>query len=181
MPRFPVHTADSTPASQDPLKAMGQKLGAVLNIAGEMAHAPVVIAMYNAMHDAIVQHGTFDAATREAIALAIGNEDQCGYCQPAHTLSAVQAGFSQEQTAAIRQTQIDFDARLHALLAVAREIAAELGEVSEITYQRAQQAGWSEAELTELYAHVAVNMCTNYVNHYTHTEHDIPAAPGIAS
>ncbi|MGH3907065.1 MAG: carboxymuconolactone decarboxylase family protein [Pseudonocardiaceae bacterium] len=153
----------------------------MLNIAGEMAHSPAVIAMYNAMNDAIGQHGTFDAATREAIALAVGNQDGCGYCQSAHTLSAVQAGFSEEQTVAIRNAAIDFDSRLVVLLAVAREIAANLGEVSDATYQRAQQAGWNDEQLTELYAHVAVNMFTNYFNHYARTELDIPAASGIAS
>ena len=43
----------------------------------------------------------------------------------------------------------------------------------------ALQAGWSDTELTELFAHVAVNMFTNYFNHYVQTEPDLPAAPGL--
>ena len=182
MPRFPVHTVEDAPqASQASLEAVRRKLGTVLNIAGEMAHSPVVIAMYNAMNDAIGEHATFDTPTREAIALAVGNQDGCGYCQSAHTLSAVQAGFSQQQTEAIRGARIDFDDALDALLAVAREIAADTGEVSEATFERARAAGWSEQQLTELFAHVAVNIFTNYFNHYAHTELDIPAASGVAS
>lgn len=158
MPRFPVHTVEDAPvASQQSLEAVRDKLGTVLNIAGEMAHSP---------NDAGVEHGAFDGATREAVALAVGTQDGCGYCQSAHTLFAVQAGLSEQQTVAIRHAAIDFDSRLQALLVVTREITAHLGEVSDATYQRAQQAGFSEQQLTELYAHVAVNMFTNYFNHY---------------
>jgi hypothetical protein len=43
----------------------------------------------------------------------------------------------------------------------------------------ARAAGWSDAELAELFAHVAANMFTNYFNHYVQTEPDLPAAPGL--
>lgn len=182
MPRFPVHTLDDAPSASRPaLEAVRRRLGTVLNIYGEMAHAPVVLATANAMSTALAEHGTFDARTREAIALAVGNQDGCGYCQSAHTLGALRAGFSQEQTVAIRQARIEFDPKLDTLLAVAREIAANLGEVSDEAFGRARQAGWTEQELAELFAHVAANMYTNYFNHYARTELDIPAAPGITA
>jgi uncharacterized peroxidase-related enzyme len=181
MPRFPVHTVEDAPeASRAALEAARRKFGTVLNITGELAHAPVVIAVYAAMNQAIAEHGTFDAATREAIALAVGNQDGCAYCQSAHTLSAKRAGFTEQQTIDIRGGRAGFDSRLDALLAVAREIAAKVGEVSDDTYERARAAGWSEQQLAELFAHVAANMFTNYFSHYARAELDIPAAPGIA-
>ncbi|WP_426999214.1 carboxymuconolactone decarboxylase family protein [Pseudarthrobacter sp. N5] len=36
------------------------------------------------MSAAIAAHGSFDARTREAIALAVGNQNGCSYCQAAH-------------------------------------------------------------------------------------------------
>ncbi|MGH3341529.1 MAG: carboxymuconolactone decarboxylase family protein [Carbonactinosporaceae bacterium] len=80
---------------------------------------------------------------------------------------------------AIRQGRGDFDPKLAALLAVVREVAARVGEVSDTTWKNALESGWSDAELTESFAHVAVNMYTNYFNHMAGTELDIPAAPGI--
>ena len=180
MPRFPVHTVDDAPTAARPaLQQMKDRLGAVLNIHGEMAHAPAVIGMYTAMGHAIARHGTFDPPTREAIALAVANQNGCGYCQSAHTLSARRAGLSLGQTIAIRDGHVDFDGKLDALLAVAREIAAAVGDVSDQTYRRALAAGWTEPELAELFAHVATNMFTNYFNHYARTDLDIPAAPGV--
>jgi AhpD family alkylhydroperoxidase len=164
---------------RDTLGRIAATTGKVLNIYGEMAHSPVVLATYAAMRAAIAEHRSFDAQTREAVALAVGAADHCDYCQSAHTASARKAGFSLEQTVAIRADQVDFDPKLDALLALAREIAGNVGEVQDATWKRAGAAGWSDTELTELFAHVAVNLYTNYFNFYAGTELDIPPAPGL--
>lgn len=44
----------------------------VLNIHGGMAHSPVVLQAYAAVQQVIAEQGTFDPATREAIALVVG-------------------------------------------------------------------------------------------------------------
>ena len=65
MSRIPVHTvADAPEESRDALKALEAKFGKVLNIDGEMAHAPVVLQGYFSLQQAIADLGTFDA--REA-------------------------------------------------------------------------------------------------------------------
>lgn len=181
MPRIPVHTvADAPEKSKAALEGLQAQLGTVLNIHGEMAHSPVVLGAYTGMQQAIADHGTFDARTREAIALAVGAVDGCDYCQSAHTLAGRAAGWTLEETRALRDhTTIPGQEKLAALLAVARQLATQIGDVDEETWQRARQAGWTPEELTELFAHVMVNVYTNYFNHYVHTELDIPAAPGL--
>lgn len=144
-----------------------------------MAHAPVVLQGYAALQQAIADLGTFDAATREAIALVVGNVDRCDYCQSAHTLSAKRAGFSEEQTVAIRQGRIDFDPKLAALLALVRESAANFGNVSDEVWQAALRAGWSDTELTEASVHIVLNLFTNHFNHLVQTDLDLPPAPGL--
>jgi AhpD family alkylhydroperoxidase len=180
MPRIPVHTVDSAPeGSRDPLKALEAQLGKVLNIHGEMAHSPVVLQSYAAIQAVIADYGTFDGRTREAIALAVGNVDQCAYCQSAHTMGGKAAGLTEEQTVAIRENRVDFDPKLAALLAVAREAAGNVGNVEDQTWQTALDAGWSDVELSELSVHVTLNLFTNYFNHLVKTELDLPAAPGL--
>ncbi len=180
MSRIPVHTVDTAPEdSRDPLKALEAKFGKVLNIHGEMAHSPVVLHAYAALQRVIADHGTFDPRTREAIALAVGNVDRCGYCQSAHTMAAKAAGLNQDQTVAIREDRVHFDPKLAALLAVTREATANVGEVHDATWQRALDAGWTDTELTELSVHVGLNLFTNYFNHLVETDLDLPAAPGL--
>jgi AhpD family alkylhydroperoxidase len=180
MPRVPVHTVSDAPEqSGEALRGLERRMGRLLNIHAEMAHAPVVLAAYQGMQNAIAAHGSFGAKTREAIALAVGAEDGCAYCQSAHTMSGLAAGWSLDETVAIRHGTAGLEPRLASLLAVAREIAGKVGYVTDATWQAAREAGWSDAELAELFAHVAVNMFTNYFNHYVQTGPDLPAAPGL--
>ncbi|MGH3864384.1 carboxymuconolactone decarboxylase family protein [Actinokineospora sp.] len=129
---------------------------------------------------AIAEHGSFDARTREAIALAVGAADNCAYCQSEHTAAGQAVVWGLEHTVALRDgTQVDGEDKLAALLAVTRQIAGNVGEVHEDTWQQALHAGWTVEQLAELFTHVVANLFTNYFNHYAHTELDIPAAPGL--
>jgi AhpD family alkylhydroperoxidase len=180
MPRVPLHDPDSAPkASRDLLAPLHARYGRVLNIYGEMAHVPVVLAAYTGIQAAIAEHETFDARTREAIALAVAAVDGCDYCQAAHTASGRRAGLSLEETRAARVGQ-PVDAKLDALLAVARQAVTHLGEVDQATWQHALDADRSVEELAELFAHLIAGMFTNYFNHYVGTELDFPPAPSPA-
>jgi len=180
MPRVPAHTLDDAPEQTRPtLEALNQRMGKLLNIHAGMAHSPVVLGAYSGIQEAITQHGTFDGRTREAIALGVGAVDHCDYCQSAHTLGGKAAGLEPELMLAIRAGQPTGDDKLDTLLAVVREAAAEVGTVQDDTWKRAQAAGWSDEELAEAFAHLAVNLFTNYFNHYVGTELDLPAAPAL--
>lgn len=180
MPRIPTHTVATAPeASQETARKLERKMGRLLNIHAGMAHSPAVLASYAGMNAAIAEHGTFNARTREAIALAVGNQNGCDYCQAAHTRSARRAGFDDQQILDIRAGEVDFDEKIDAITAVAREAAANTGNVSDGSWQAALAAGWSAEELAETFAHIAANLFTNYFNHYAGTELDLPAAPEL--
>jgi AhpD family alkylhydroperoxidase len=180
MPRIPVHTTATAPEDSVALaEKLGQKHGKLLNIHAEMADSPAVIAAYDGISTAIATHGTLDARTREAIALAVGHENGCDYCQAAHTGAARRAGLSIDETIAIRANTIDFDDKLAALTGLVREAARNTGSVSAGTWDDAIAAGWTRAELSETFAHLAINLYTNFFNHYAETELDIPHAPQL--
>lgn len=181
MSRIPAHALDDAPeAAHATLERYARRNhGRPRNIYAGMAHAPIVLEAFDAMNAVIARQSSFDPRTREAIALAVGAQDGCNYCQSAHTLSAVAAGFTEEQTVAIRRGAVDFDPKLAALLDVAREAAANVGHVNDGTWKDALAAGWNDTELAELFAHVAANLYTNYFNHYADTELDVPLAPEL--
>ncbi len=179
MTRIPVHTVDSAPeGSRDALKALEAKFGKVLNIHGAMAHSPAVLQTYVAIQQVMQDTGTFDGRTREAIALAVANVDECAYCQAAHTAGGKAAGLSEQETVAIRRGQVE-DPKLAPLLALVREQTSNVGTVQDSTWQAALDAGWTDAELTETSAHVALNLFTNYFNHLVQTDLDLPPAPAL--
>lgn len=181
MPRVPVHDLDSAPsASQDLLKGLKEKHGKVLNIHGEMAHAPAVIDLYVSAENTISEKTSLDQATRKAIHLAVSAVNGCGYCQSAYTVGCERAGFDEDQTVAIREgREGEFDEELSALLDVAREIAANKGYVEDDTWQTAIDAGWSDVQILEAFADTIRAIVTNYFNHLTGTEIDLPLAPGL--
>lgn len=180
MPRIPVHTAQSAPEnSRDQLKALEATFGTVLNIHGEMAHSPAVLQSYIAIQQVIDDYGSFDGRTREAIALAVANVDECSYCQAAHTAGGKAAGLTGDEMVAVRRGGAGFDPKLDALLDLAREYTANVGSVQDTTWQAAVDAGWTDEQLTELSVHVTLNLFTNYFNHFVGTELDLPEAPAL--
>ena len=180
MPRIPVHTVESAPEdSRAELKDLESKFGKVLNIHGGMAHSPVVLQSYVALQQVIADYGSFDGRTREAIALAVANVDECSYCQAAHSAGGKAAGLTVEEMVQVRRDTVGFDAKLALLLILAREMTANKGTVTDASWNQALEAGWSDTELTELSTHVTLNLFTNYFNHLVDTELDLPAAPSL--
>ncbi|MGY4542156.1 AhpD family alkylhydroperoxidase [Arthrobacter sp. UYNi723] len=182
MPRIPAHTLDSAPlGSKDIATHLQRRMGKFLNIHAGMAHSPAVIGAYGGISKAIADHGSFDARTKEAIALAVGNQNGCDYCQAARTVSARNSGLTDDQILAVRAGEVDFDPKLAAITEVAREAAARTGNVSDPVWQAALDVGWTDEEVTEAFAHIAANLFTNYFNHYARTELDVPAAPALSA
>ncbi|MBW3662758.1 MAG: carboxymuconolactone decarboxylase family protein [Actinobacteria bacterium] len=177
MPRVPVHTVDDAPdESRETLEALGKRLGKVINIHAEMAHAPVLLEAYATLEGILREKSSLGEPVRQAIHLTVANVNACDYCQAAYTGAAKAAGHSQEDTLAIRRGEVPGDDRLTAMLKVCREVAANKGYVDDIAWKNALGSGWTESELLEGYAEVVRTIFTNYFNHMVGTELDLPAA-----
>ncbi|MGH2555470.1 MAG: carboxymuconolactone decarboxylase family protein, partial [Actinomycetota bacterium] len=177
MARIPIHTLETAPeGSREGLKVLHDRFGKILNIQGAMAHVPVTLKTYLALKDILHNEGAFDASTEQAIALVVAEVNGCDYCRAAHTLGAMAAGLTEDQTIAIRQGDVDFDSKLGALLTFAREATQERGRVRRETWQAALDAGWIETDLLEAHVHVVANVFTNYFNRLVETDLDLPPA-----
>lgn len=53
------------------------------------------------------------------------------------------------------------------------------GNPTEADLEAFKGAGWTDAHVIEVIAHVALNTLTNYTNHIAETEVDFPAAPEL--
>jgi alkylhydroperoxidase family enzyme len=105
--------------------------------------------------------------------------NDCSYCEAAYTGATKVAGFDEETTVAIRRGEVPGDDRLTRRLQLAREIAANRGDVDDGTWKDALEAGWSEKERLEDYAEVVRTIFTNYFNRLVGTEVDRPAPPAL--
>ena len=73
------------------------------------------------------------------------------------------------------------DGQEHAALEFARIIVSDRGNVSDDDVQKVRQAGYTDGEVAEIVANVALNIFTNYFNHVAGTEVDFPAAPELTA
>lgn len=180
MPRVPTHTLDNAPeASRATLTRLAGTQGKVINILASMAHAPVLLELYDRTEQLLREQSSLDEPTRQAIHLTVSNVNGCDYCQAAYTIAAVSAGFSRPETTHLRRGRLPGDDTLTALLAVCREIASDTGHVEQATWQAALDAGWSPRELLEAYAEVIRTILTNFFNHLVDTDLDLPPAPSL--
>ncbi len=121
-----------------------------------------------------LSRGSFDARTREAIALAVAGANACDYCASAH--AAISAGLKVAPDAidAHLEGRSD-DPRTAAILALATSVVSAKGMVANADIATAKAAGLTEADIVETVANVVANVFTNYINHVAETDIDFPA------
>lgn len=176
--RLTVHDLDSAPeASKDALANQAKRVGKVINIFGAMANSPALMNIYDLVETHLANHSKLDNATRQAIHLTVAAVNDCDYCQAAYTGAAKKAGFTVEETLAIRQGAVPDQPKLQSLLALTRQIADNRGYVDESVWSDALDAGWSEEEILDAYVETVRTILTNYFNHLVGTELDLPPAP----
>lgn len=169
----PATIADTPEASQPLLEGVKKSLGTVPNLFRLIANSPASLEGYLGLSGALGK-GRLNAATRERLALAIANYNGCDYCNSAHTYIGKNLAKLDDAELAANRAGSSTDAKADAALRFALKIAAERGRVSAEDVQAAREAGFSDGELVEIVAHVALNTLTNYVNEAFATEVDFP-------
>jgi alkylhydroperoxidase/carboxymuconolactone decarboxylase family protein YurZ len=154
MARFPLHTIETAPAAARPvlqrLVEGSPEPKAILNLWAAMAESALTLETYVAMRRAVEQHSTLDARMRSAISIAVGGAIGGRYSPAVNARIAMRAGWSRDEIEAFRRGGTR-DARLDAVLTVAREAATGVGQVSDATWSAALAAGWTPAELAEVF------------------------------
>ena len=121
------------------------------------------------------KNGSFNAKEREAVALAVSEENGCNYCLSAHTAIAKMNGFSEEDTLQLRSGSYN-DIRLNVLTNLAKSIVANKGRADKILVNAFYEVGYNEKALVDLVALVVDKTFTNYIGRLALPEIDFPIA-----
>jgi uncharacterized peroxidase-related enzyme len=182
MSRIPTPASiDAAPAGARPhLEAVKQQLGSVPNLFRLVANSPAALEGYLGMSTALTK-GSLPAQTRERIALAVAQINDCGYCLSAHT-------YLGKNLAKLSEAEIEFnrhggslDPKAEAAVRFAVKVAGERGHVSDADVQAVRAAGYDDAQIVEIVQHVALNTWTNYLNEVAKTEIDFPVAQPLTA
>lgn len=173
MPRIqPVNPDQAQGKSKELLTAVKAKLGGTPNLLTTMAQSPAVLESYLSFSGALGA-GSLSAGLREQVALAIAGVNACEYCASAHTAIGKGAGVSEDQLAASLDGE-PADPKAAAAVRFVRAVTDKRGWVSDDEVQAVRDAGFTDGEVLELTAAVALNTLTNYINHIAQTENDFP-------
>lgn len=164
----------ATGTTKELLDATQQQLGRLANLYRTLAQSPAALAGYLGFRGALAG-GVLSAQMRERIALLTAAINDCGYCVSAHSLRGAKAGLSNDQLCDTQRSR-DVDPKIEAALQFADSIIQNRGVIADRDFTVVKTAGWSDEEIGEIVAHVALNIFSNYYNHVAQPELDFPAA-----
>lgn len=168
-----VSDTAASPEAAALFTAINGKIGMVPNLYRVAANQPAVLAGMLGLNESL-SGGSFDARTREAIALAVAGANACDYCASAH--AAISAGL--KVPAAVIDAHLEGrsdDPRTDGILALATSVVSAKGMVADADLAAAKAVGLTEADIIETVANVVANIFTNYINHVAETDIDFPA------
>jgi len=168
----------ATGKAKELLDAIQTKLGATPNIVRTMANSPAVLEAY-VNFGAALSKGALSAKLREQIALVVGETNGCAYCLAAHTAIGKKIGLSEGTILDSRRADSE-SSKEKAVLQFARDVVRTRGEVRDREVDHLRTLGFTDGEIAEVVANVAINLFTNYFNHVARTEVDFPVAPRLA-
>jgi AhpD family alkylhydroperoxidase len=152
--RFQIHDELTAPDESAPLiKTIQAAGGAVTKFVGVLAGAPAVLRAYTRMRSEL-RGGVLPQATRERIALAVAEHREDNYSIAQHAKSARRAGLGLDEVSRARSFT-SADEKEAALLAYLK--AAIEGSPPLHLHEEAREIGWTDEEILEAVAHLALN------------------------
>ncbi|MBU3259553.1 carboxymuconolactone decarboxylase family protein [Roseovarius sp. PS-C2] len=172
---------ETAPTAAQPLLAGVKKmLGSVPNLFRITANSPAALEGYLGLNGALAK-GSLDTRTRERIALAVAQVNGCDYCLAAHTYLGTHVAKLDKAEIAANRAGKSQDVKAEAAIRFAVALVIERGHVADADVSAIKAAGYSEAEIVEIVAHVAINTLTNYLNSALDTPIDFPVvSPKVA-
>jgi uncharacterized peroxidase-related enzyme len=174
MSRLAIPPRDAAPAAAKPLlDAVHKQLGVVPNLFRLVANSPVALSAFASFRNAL-EHA-LDAKTRERIAIAVAEVNGCAYCLSAHSYVALNMAKMGPEEIALNRHGASADVKANAAVSFAAKVAREHGHVADADIALVREAGFTDAQIVEIVALVALNSFTNYLNEVAKTEVDFPA------
>lgn len=178
MARLPFQSIESaTGSNKDVFAAFQKAIGTVPNMTRVMANSPAVLQSY-AQFSGAMGSAKLPAKIREQIALLTAESNACTYCLSAHSVLGKLVGLNQAQIDGARRLESS-DPRTFAALKFAQAIIDLRGGIGNADITAARAAGFSDAELAEIVASVALNFFTNFFNRAFDVDVDFPRVEAL--
>lgn len=162
----------ATGRAKELLDATKSQRGMVPNLMKALASSPAALDSYLHFNNAL-NHGLLPAKLRERLNVFISESNRCQYCASAHMAIGKSIGLQDNELIAARKGTAD-DPKMAAALRFAKAVLEQRGRVTDGELALVREAGFGDGEITEIVAHVALNVYTNYFNNVANTDVDFP-------
>ena len=163
MSRFQIHDDLTAPEGSVPvLKGALATGGQLPNFLGVLAGSPAALRAY-ARYRSELRHGQLERQTLERIALAVAEHYQSEPGIAMHSRTARAAGLGIDEVALAREFN-SRDEREAALLRYLRELVEHRGRPPMHLHEEAREAGWTDEQILEAIAYIALEGFTAMIN-----------------
>jgi AhpD family alkylhydroperoxidase len=173
----PIDVDRATGKTKELLDFVVQRTGRIPNMVRLMANSSAALGAYLAFTNAL-RDASLNAEIRDRIALAVAQASGCDYTLSTMSALAAKGGLGPAEIAAARRGEAD-SPKAAAALQFAARIVEERGRVSNSVIEAIRSAGFSDGEITEIVAAVALNIYRSYFNLVARPEVDFPLVKAI--
>lgn len=151
-------------------------IGMVPNLYATMAYSDNALANYVGFQSGKT---SLRAKEKEAVNLIVSQVNGCNYCLSAHTAIGKMHGFTDEQIIEIRKGGASFDAKLDALVKLAKSITETKGHADSALVDNFLAAGYNQGSLVDVIMLIGDKTIMNYLHNLTDVPVDFPLAPAL--
>ena len=180
MPRSTALKPEQVPADSKPtLDTFTKNIGFTPNMMATFAQSPIAFNSWAALRGSLSK--ALDVKTRDGIGLAVSEVNGCNYCLTVHSFTAEHmAKLSADQIILARKGHAS-DPKRDAAVQFARKVIETRGHVNDADMKAVRDAGYTEANIIEIVALVAMYSLTNFFNNVFDHDKDFPAVAPAGS
>jgi len=167
-----VKTNGTTSELKRSLKNSRLKLTEAPRFLQVMANSPASLRAY-IRADAALVRGQLTPRQREQVALAVAEINGSSYSLSAHYDSGKRLGLTDHEMQLARNATA-VDPKADTMLRFTQAVVLQRGEISDDDFHALRKAGFTDAQIVEIVANIALNIFSNYFTSVARTEVDFP-------
>ncbi len=180
MQRSAALKPEQVPADSKPtLDAITKNIGFTPNMMATFAQSPIAFNSWAALLGSLSK--ALDVKTRDSIGLAVSEVNGCNYCLTVHSFTAEHMAKLPADEIILARKGHASDPKRDAAVQFARKVIETRGKVSDADLKAIRDAGYTDANVMEIVALVAMYSLTNFFNNVFDPEKDFPAVTRAGS
>ncbi|WMT76946.1 carboxymuconolactone decarboxylase family protein [Bradyrhizobium sp. Ash2021] len=180
MPRCAILKPEHVPADSKPtLETFTKNIGFTPNMMATFAHSPIAFNAWAVLLGALSK--ALDVKTRDSIGLAVSEVNGCNYCLTVHSFTAEHMAKLPGNEIILARKGHASDPKRDAAVQFAHKVIESRGHVTDAELKAVRDAGYTDANLMEIVALVAMYSLTNFFNNVFDPEKDFPVVTPAGS